>query len=143
MKVTLTRLDDAFHFEARGEGGVSMHFDASPDIGGHGLGVRPMQALLMAVGSCSAIDVLSILKKQRQHVTGCHIEIDGARQQGQEPSLWERVHVIFLLEGEIAPEKAQRAVQLSMEKYCSVSKTLEGAGATITWGVRVNGQPVN
>lgn len=143
MKVTLTRLDDAFHFEARGEGGVSMHFDASPDIGGHGLGVRPMQALLMAVGSCSAIDVLSILKKQRQHVTGCHIEIDGARQQGQEPSLWERVHVIFLLEGEIAPEKAQRAVQLSMEKYCSVSKTLESAGATISWDVRVNGQPVN
>ena len=143
MKVTLTRLDDAFHFEARGEGGVAMHFDASPDIGGHGLGVRPMQALLMAVGSCSAIDVLSILKKQRQHVTGCQIEIDGARQQGVEPSLWEKVHVIFVLEGEIAPEKAQRAVQLSLEKYCSVSKTLECAGATITWAVRLNGQPLN
>lgn len=143
MKVTLTRLDDAFHFEARGEGGVAMHFDASPDIGGHGLGVRPMQALLMAVGSCSAIDVLSILKKQRQRVTSCDIEIDGARQQGQEPSLWERVHVIFVLEGDIAPEKAQRAVQLSIEKYCSVSKTLEAAGATITWGVRVNGQPAH
>ena len=79
MKVTLTRLDDAFHFEARGEGGVSMQFDAGPDIGGHGLGVRPMQALLMAVGSCSAIDVLLILKKQRQLVTDCKIEIDGAR----------------------------------------------------------------
>ena len=68
------------------------------------------------------------------------LEIDGERQQGREPALWAQAHVIFSLEGTIDPDKAVRAVQLSIDKYCSVSKTLEAAGATITWDVRVNGQ---
>jgi putative redox protein len=140
MKVSLHRLDDAFHFEARGEQGITVNFDAAPNIGGHDKGVRPMQALLMAMGGCSAIDVVLILKKQRQEVTGFSIEIDGEREKGVEPSLWETVHAIFHIEGKVEPEKAKRAVQLSMEKYCSVSKTLEKAGAAITWEVRVNGQ---
>jgi putative redox protein len=139
MKVELTRLDDAFHFEARGEQGATMHFDANPEIGGHDKGVRPMQALLMAMGGCSAIDVILILKKQRQEITGFRMEIDGERQKGKEPALWETAHVIYHLEGKIDPEKAKRAVQLSMEKYCSVSKTLELAGAKITWETKVNG----
>ena len=143
MKVELKRLDDAFHFEARGEQGVTMHFDANPEIGGHDKGVRPMQALLMSVGGCSAIDIILILKKQKQEITDFRIEIDGGRQQGKEPSLWEKIGIIFHLEGKIDPEKAKRAVQLSMEKYCSVSRTLELAGASISWNVLVNGVSVN
>lgn len=139
MKVNLQRLDDAFHFEARNEQGVTMHFDANPEIGGHDKGVRPMQALLMAVGGCSAIDIVLILKKQRQEVTDFRMEIDGEREKGKEPSLWETIHIIYHLDGKIDPEKAKRAVQLSMEKYCSVSQTLEKAGAKITWETRVNG----
>lgn len=142
MKVELERLDDAFHFEARGEDGVTMHFDGNPEIGGHHKGVRPMQALLMAVGGCSAIDIIMILKKQKQEITGFRIEIDGERHKGKEPSLWESAHVIYFLEGTVDPEKAKRAVQLSMEKYCSVSKTLEAAGAKMTWETRVNGTTV-
>jgi putative redox protein len=142
MKVSLRRLDQDFHFEAKNEEGVSMQFDAGPSNGGHDLGVRPMQSLLMAVGGCSAIDIILILKKQKQEITGFDIEIDGEREKGKEPALWETVHAIYHIDGNVEPEKARRAVKLSMEKYCSVSRTLEKAGAKITWEVRVNGVSV-
>ncbi len=138
MKVSLQRLNDAFHFEAKGGDGVSMQFDANPEIGGSNLGVRPMQALLMSIGGCSAIDIIMILKKQRQEITDFKINIDGDREADKEPALWTSAHVVYHLEGNIDPEKAKRACELSMEKYCSVSKTLEAAGAKITWEVTVN-----
>lgn len=143
MKVHLNRLNNAFHFVASGEDGVSMHFDANPEIGGEGLGVRPMQALLMSIGGCSAIDIIMILKKQKQEITDFKIDIDGQREKGKEPALWENAHVVYKLEGTIDEEKAKRACVLSMEKYCSVSKTLEKAGASITWEVWVNGNKIN
>lgn len=119
-----------------------MYFDASPEIGGHNKGVRPMQTLIMAVGGCSAIDIIMILKKQRQEITAFDIEIDAERQKGKEPALWETAHIIYKLEGNIEPEKAKRACQLSMEKYCSVSRTLEIAGAKITWEIQLNGATI-
>jgi putative redox protein len=142
MKITLNRLDDAFQFEAKNETGNTVLFDIGPKSGGHGNGVSPMQTLLMAMGGCSAIDIIMILQKQKQEITGFKIEIDGEREKGKEPSLWQTAHAIFYLEGKIDPEKAQRAVQLSLEKYCSVSKTLEKAGAAITWDTFVNGEKV-
>lgn len=138
MKVELKRLDDAFHFEAKSTEGNTIHFDASPDTGGHNKGVRPMQSLLMAMGSCSAIDVVMILKKQKQEITDFQISIDGEREKDKEPALWKNAHVHFKLKGNIEKAKAERAVQLSMGKYCSVSKTLEKAGASITYSVSVN-----
>ncbi|MCB0395741.1 MAG: OsmC family protein [Flavobacteriales bacterium] len=137
MKISLKRLDDAFQFEASGEDGHSIIMDGSPAIGGQGMGVRPMQTLLMGLGGCSAIDVVSILKKQRQQITDFRIEVDGEREPNKEPSLWKDVHVRFMLEGDIDPDKAMRAVQLSMDKYCSVAKTLEKT-ANITYSVYVN-----
>lgn len=142
MKVTLQRLDDAFQFEAKNETGNSLIFDVGPETGGKGNGVRPMQSLLMAVGGCSAIDIIIILKKQKQEITDFRIEIDGEREKGKEPSLWQDVHAIYHIDGNVEPEKAKRAVQLSMEKYCSVSKTLEIAGAKITWEIIINGKSV-
>ena len=138
MRIELKRLDDAFHFEAKNEDGNTIHFDASPKIGGSNKGVGPMQTLLMAIGGCSAIDIVLILKKQKQEITDFQISIEGDRQQNVEPALWESAHVHFKLKGKIEKEKAERAVQLSMEKYCSVSKTLEKAGAKITYTVAVN-----
>jgi putative redox protein len=139
MKVQLQRLDDAFQFEAKNETGNSVIFDIGPESGGKGNGIRPMQSLLMALGGCSAIDIIIILKKQKQEITDFRIEIDGEREKGKEPSLWQTVHAIYHLSGNIDPEKAKRAVALSMEKYCSVSATLEKADAKITWEVRING----
>jgi putative redox protein len=142
MKVTLQRLDDAFRFEAKNETGNSLIFDVGPETGGSGNGVRPMQSLLMALGGCSAIDIIIILKKQKQEIKDFRIEIDGEREKGKEPSLWQTAHAIYHIDGNVDAEKAKRAVQLSMEKYCSVSRTLEIAGAKITWEVRINGEKV-
>ena len=139
MRIELKRLDDAFHFEAVSETGNVAHMDAGENIGGHNKGVRPMQMLIMGLGGCSAIDVVLILKKQKQVIETFEISIDGQREKDKEPALWQTVEVHFKLTGQIDKEKAERAVKLSMEKYCSVSKTLEIAGAKITYKVSVNG----
>src|SRR5690349_17617591 len=108
MRVELKRLDDAFHFEAKNAEGNTIHFDGSPKIGGSNKGVSPMQSLLMAIGGCSAIDIVMILKKQRQEIIDFQISIDGEREKDKEPSLWEQVHIQFKLKGKIEKEKAER-----------------------------------
>lgn len=139
MRIELNRLDDAFHFEAKNETGNIAFMDAGENIGGHNKGVRPMQMLLMGLGGCSAIDIVLILKKQKQIIESFEISIDGEREKEKEPSLWETIQVHFKFTGQIDKEKAERAVQLSMDKYCSVSKTLEIAGAKISYKVSING----
>ena len=138
MRIELKRLDDAFNFEAVSETGNIALMDAGENIGGQNKGVRPMQMLIMGVGGCSAIDIVMILKKQKQVIESFDITIDAEREQEKEPALWETIQIHFKLKGQIEIEKAERAVKLSMEKYCSVSKTLELAGAKITYKVSVN-----
>jgi putative redox protein len=138
MKISLQRLDDAFNMEAVDEAGHKVLMDSSVENGGNNNGVRPMQMLLMGLGGCSAIDVAMILKKQRQEIKDFRIEIEGEREKGKEPSLWENAHVVFHLTGDIDPDKAARAVELSMNKYCSVAETLRAAGAKLTWETKVN-----
>lgn len=138
MKVDLKRVNDSCHFEAINEDGNIISIDSSPDSGGEKKGVRPMQMLLMALGSCSGIDIVLILKKQKQLIEDFQISVEGERQKGKEPSLWEWAHVHFKLKGKIELEKAQRAAQLSIEKYCSVAKTLEAGGTKITYQVSLN-----
>jgi putative redox protein len=96
-----------------------------------------MQMLLMGLGGCSGIDIVSILKKQRQTVEGFRMLIDGEREKGKEPSLWTNIHIIFELKGAVDPDKAYKACALSIDKYCSVAATLKAANASITWEVRV------
>ncbi|HTH14302.1 MAG TPA: OsmC family protein [Spirochaetia bacterium] len=132
MKITVNRLEAPFYLEARNEEGNTLTLDASPDIGGTGRGFRPMQTLLAGLGGCSAIDVVLILQKSRQTLDDIQVEIEGQRQQGVEPSLFETIHVRYKLKGTFTDEAAQRAVDWSMKKYCSVAKTLEKT-ATITW----------
>lgn len=138
MKVALQRVDDAFNMEAIDEAGHKVLMDAAEASGGKGNGVRPMQMLLMGLGGCSAIDVAMILKKQRQEVTDFRIEVEGEREKGKEPSLWEDVHLVFHLAGKIDADKAERAVELSMNKYCSVAETLRQGKTKLTWEVKVN-----
>lgn len=138
MRIELKRLDDNFHFEAKSETGSVAFMDGNTGVDGINNAVRPMQMLIMGLGGCSAIDIVSILKKQRQLIESFEISIDAERQKGKEPSLWETIEVHFKLKGKIDKEKAEHAVQLSMEKYCSVAKTLELAGAKIIYKVSVN-----
>ncbi len=138
MKVTLARKNDAVHFVAKNEQNVELAIDGSPEIGGNDLGFRPMQMLLAGLGGCSGIDIVNILKKQRQQLDEFDIEIDGQRQVGVEPSLFKDIHVIFKLKGPNLDEnKVKKAVELSMDKYCSVAKTLESS-AKITYEFQIN-----
>jgi putative redox protein len=136
IKIDINRLNDGFHMEAVNEQGNTVHMDASPDIGGTGKGMRPMQMLLAAMGGCSSIDVISILKKQRQDLKDIKVTVTGEREKDAVPSLYTDVHAHFKLYGDLDPDKAEKAVALSVEKYCSVAKTLEKS-AKITYSVEI------
>ena len=137
IKVSIDRVQGDYGFEARDANGHTIRLDTSPETGGVNFGVRPMQVLLMALGGCSGIDIVSILKKQRQPVEGFHMTIEGDREAGAEPSLWQDVTIVFELKGAIDPLKARRAVDLSMDKYCSVAETLRKAGCKLQWDVKI------
>ncbi len=110
--------------------------DSSIASGGNNEGVRPMQMLLMALAGCSAIDVIGILKKQRQQLRDLNITVDGERETGKDANVFVKIHVHFAFTGDVEKEKAERAVKLSLEKYCSVAKTLEKS-AVITHSISV------
>lgn len=131
MEINLTRVDQDYHFEARGAANVAIHLDANPEIGGHNMGARPMELMLMGLGGCSAIDIISILKKQRQQIDSFDITVKAERQQVEEFNLFSTIHVHFILGGDLEEAKVQRAVELSLEKYCSVAAILYKT-ATIT-----------
>jgi len=132
MRVELTRLDQDFHLQASNEDGLTIESDGSPDIGGHNRGLRPMQMLLASLGSCSAIDVIHLLRKQRQELEDIKITVTGERDTDAIPSPFTAIHVHYVLYGNVAENKAERAVNRSMEKLCSVKIMLDKA-ATITW----------
>lgn len=136
MRIRLQQDGNSFHFVAQNEQNNDVHIDASPAIGGQNKGARPMELLVMGLGGCSAIDVISILRKQRIEVEGMRIEIDAEREPDVIPSLFRNIHIVFIFKGAIDLAKVERAVALSMEKYCSVAKTLEKT-ATITSSIRV------
>lgn len=137
MKIHLTRKNDAVHFEAVNEQNISIQMDGAPNIGGENNGARPMELLLMGLGGCAGIDVNLILGKQRLKADDFQIIIEGEREKGKEPSLFESIQVNFKVKGDIPEEKLKRAVDLSMTKYCSVAKTLEKS-ATITYSIDLN-----
>ena len=137
IKIELNRVQGDYGFEAKDADGHIVKIDAAESIGGMGTGVRPMQLLLMGVGGCSGIDIISILKKQRQTVENLSIKIEGEREAGKEPSLWKAVTVVFEFTGNIDIMKAQKACDLSMAKYCSVAETLRRGGTEFKWEVRV------
>ena len=124
--------------EASNESGWKVNIDAGPGAGGRGHGARPTELLIMGMGGCSGIDVIGILDKQRQTITRFEVELDAERADAV-PAVFVRIHVHFVLEGELDPGKVRRAIGLSLEKYCSVSRMLS-ATARITSSFSVNGQ---
>lgn len=133
--IEIRRVDDAFAMEAVDANGHSLRMDAAEAIGGKGSGIRPMQTLLMGLGGCGGVDILSILKKQKQEIASFSMFIDGERETGKEPALWKKVHIRFVFTGKVDPVKAAKACALSLEKYCSVAATLRAAGCEITWQI--------
>jgi putative redox protein len=125
MKVFIKRLNDAVHLQATNEEGLSMEMDGSSEIGGLGKGPRPMQVLLMSLAGCSSMDVLSILQKMRENVEDYQVEVSGQREDGAVPAVFTKIHVHYILKGTLKEENVAKAIRLSMEKYCSVTKMLE------------------
>ncbi|MCS6822243.1 MAG: OsmC family protein [Microscillaceae bacterium] len=122
MKVQIRRLNSEFLMEAHNEAGNTIQMDNSTAENQQGF--SPMQLLLAGIGGCSMIDILMILKKQRQDVQDIHIHVEGQRVE-QIPKVFEKIILHYIFFGSVEPEKAQRAIELSLEKYCSVSKMLE------------------
>ncbi len=138
ITIEVKRKEGEFGFEATDANGHIVRLDTKAETGGINFGVRPMQMLLMGLGGCSGIDVVSILRKQRLVIEDFSMKITGEREKDKEPSLWESVHIIFDITGNIDTDKAYRACALSIDKYCSVAQTLKRSGTKITWEVNVN-----
>ena len=141
MEVVLNRLDQDFHFEAKGSSPIPVHIDAAEGIGGHNAGARPMELLLMGLGGCTAIDVILILKKQRQVVEDFQIRVSGDREkiEGTEKTPFRQINIQFELKGQIDGSKALKAIQMSMDKYCSATAQLEPS-STISHTLVLNGE---
>ena len=130
MKGAVKWVGDAM-FVAESGSGHSVVVDGPPEGGGRNLGVRPMELVLLGMGACTAYDVVHILRKARQDVRGCRVELDAERAETP-PQVFTKIHVHFIITGKgMTHAQAERAVQLSAEKYCSASIML-GKTATIT-----------
>lgn len=138
MKISLKRLNSDYLFECTNSIGNSILLDNISESEGT-KAVSPMESLLMALAGCSGIDMVSIMKKQRQIVTGFSAEVEGERIEVDEAKPFKNIKVKFYLEGEIDPAKARKAADLSFQKYCSVSKTME-PNVTVEYAVYVNGE---
>lgn len=136
MKIKLERIDDAYHMLATNESGNTVETDGSPAIGGSNKAMRPMQMLVAALGGCSSIDVINLLEKMRQPLKDIKMEVNGERVEGEVPSLFTKINIHYQLFGDIDEQKAEKAIRLSVEKYCSVGLII-GKSADITWSYEI------
>jgi len=131
MKATITWQEEVT-FEGESGSGHKVIMDGPEDAGGRNLGARPMEMILLGVGTCSAFDVVAILKKSRQEITDCVTEVEAQRADSI-PAVFEKIHMIFRVKGKnLDPDKVKRAVDLSADKYCSASIMLQRGGVQIT-----------
>jgi putative redox protein len=111
--------------------------DGPAEIGGRNLGARPMELMLLSVGACSAVDVVHILKKARQPVQDCFVEVEGKRAE-TEPKVFTDIHLQFVISGQgLSENQVRRAVELSADKYCSASIMLKRGGVNVTHGYEI------
>ena len=122
---------DGMHFEGI-SGGQTVHMDSVPEAGGQSLGMSPMRLVLAALGGCTAMDVISLLHKMRQDVTGLDVEVNAERADDH-PKVYPSLELVFKVRGHsIAREMVERAVSLSEDKYCSVGGMLKKAAPITT-----------
>lgn len=130
------QLVEGMTFVAESGSGHAVVVDAAPDVGGRNLGARPMELVLMGTGACTAIDVVHILRKARQDVTDCVIELD-AERAAEDPKVFTRIHFRYVVSGKsLAAQQVERAIRLSKEKYCSATIMLAKT-AEISWDFEV------
>ena len=129
MKAKITWLNGRA-FVAESGSGHAVVLDGAPENGGRNIGIRPMEMLLMGLGGCTAFDVLMILEKSREKVTGIEVALE-AERASEDPKVFTKVKLVYTLKGEnLNPKAVERAIMLSEEKYCSASKMF-GKTATL------------
>lgn len=132
-KVTLVK---DMQFTGKATSGHTLSMDADEASGGHNAGFRPMELLLVGFGGCSGMDVISILRKKRQPVSGLEVNVKGEKTDDY-PKVYREVHIEYVVKGiGVEKEAVERAIKLSLEKYCSVGATLAKAG-TITHSYKI------
>ena len=123
-------------FKGKAMSGHTLSMDADDSSGGHNAGFRPMELLLVGFGGCSGLDMISILRKKRQQVSGLEINVKGEKTEDY-PKIYKEVHIEYIVTGKgVEKEAVERAIKLSLDKYCSVGATLAKAG-TITHSYRI------
>jgi len=138
MEVKLQRANKASHYKATAPSSeVVVNIDGPASIGGEGKGTSPMELVLMALGGCSVFDLGEILKKQRQEVEDIQVEVKGNRRE-EAPRIYTDIHITFNLKGNIDLEKANKAAELAVKKYCSVHDMLAAGGVNITYEININ-----
>lgn len=121
-------------FETHTPSGHTVILDAADDVGGLNTGPRPTEMLLHATASCTGIDIVSILNKMRQPIEAFEMKIDGVRATDH-PKRFTAIHILYILKGELSEDRVRRAIGLSVERYCSVSHSLN---ATLTYSYQLN-----
>ena len=132
MEIKLIRKSGKFNFEAENETGKTVELDAKPAIGGEGKGFRPMEMLLIGLGGCSGIDVVNVLTKQKEPLNDIKISINATRKDEEMPPIFDVINIHFELYGELNEQKVERALNMTFDKYCSVSNILSRS-ATINF----------
>ena len=125
MKITLRRINKAVLFEARNERGHTVLVEGGPSLGGENQAPSPTELLVISQAACTAMDIVELLKKMRQPLEHLEIETEGKRAENLIPKVFTGIHLHYKLYGNIKPTKAEKAIVMSIEKYCTVSKMIE------------------
>ena len=135
----LTIAEAPYGFASVDDQGIVTRMDIRPELGGNNSGSSPMMLLLHALAGCASIDVIMILNKMKIPVQDYTVLVDGEREKDKEPALWQKIHLHFSMKGDASIEASvKRAIDLSLEKYCSVAFTLRAAGAQITYDLHIS-----
>jgi putative redox protein len=133
---TIRYTGEGLQFVGSADSGHAIVMDGEASVGGGNTGVRPTELLLIGLGGCSGMDVVSVLKKKKQHITGVEMRVSGTKAK-EYPQKFTDIDIEFVVRGkDVSEEAVKRAVQLSMDKYCSVKATLEGA-AKISFSYKI------
>jgi putative redox protein len=125
MKITLRRINKAVLFEAQNERGHTVLVEGGASLGGENQAPSPTEYLVISQAACTAMDIVELLKKMRQPLDHLEIETEGKRAEDQIPKVFTGIHLHYKLYGNIKPSKAEKAINMSIDKYCTVSKMIE------------------
>jgi|SRR5687768_11287767 len=136
MKITLRRLNNGVLFEAANERGHTVLIEGGRSVGGEDTAPYPTEYLMISQAACTAVDIVELLKKMHQPLEHLEIETEGQRAQDQIPKIFTGIHLHYRLYGNIKKAKAEKAISMSVEKYCTVSKMIDQV-ATITYSFEI------